>query len=350
MNENIKNLLIRLFLAFAFCQISMLSFAQISLFEEPEADKVKSETILYDSLYNFKKQDLHKEPNYDYLIGQRLFFYKDYDLYGSTRNYLEVFSSKKEDYIPGSKFVGKYFDVISVTYGKYSPKFTLIETSSKDTIFFTSMNGFDNDNWVVQGYYEKAKQDYVGKTFILNNNGFRGDALLSKETGRIIPDIPKGTEFLCTGISVKADGGYYERGPERSNVILLFNNKDYGDCYLFLDKSFGGQRDRRTLDLFLTKEDYQKELALKEQQAKERKLALQKRQAAMIKKYGKYYGTLISQGKVKIGMTREMCRQAWGEPDDINTTTGSFGKYEQWVYGYNSYLYFENGKLTTIQN
>lgn len=44
-----------------------------------------------------------------------------------------------------------------------------------------------------------------------------------------------------------------------------------------------------------------------------------------------------------------MCIESWGEPLDINTTTGSYGTHEQWVYG-TSYLYFENGILTTIQN
>jgi len=53
-------------------------------------------------------------------------------------------------------------------------------------------------------------------------------------------------------------------------------------------------------------------------------------------------------------MTKEMCKESWGEPDDINVSIGSWGRHEQWVYEHkyisDSYLYFENGKLTTIQN
>ena len=45
-----------------------------------------------------------------------------------------------------------------------------------------------------------------------------------------------------------------------------------------------------------------------------------------------------------------MCLESWGKPDDINTTIGSYGTHEQWVYGNGYYLYFENGKLTNIQN
>ena len=60
--------------------------------------------------------------------------------------------------------------------------------------------------------------------------------------------------------------------------------------------------------------------------------------------------TLIQNGKVKIGMTKQECKLSWGEPKNINTTSGNFGVHEQWVYSIDSYLYFENGKLTTIQN
>ena len=58
---------------------------------------------------------------------------------------------------------------------------------------------------------------------------------------------------------------------------------------------------------------------------------------------------LIAKGKVHIGMTKEQAIAAWGNPGDINRTTSSFGVHEQWVYG-SSYLYFEDGILTTVQN
>lgn len=56
---------------------------------------------------------------------------------------------------------------------------------------------------------------------------------------------------------------------------------------------------------------------------------------------------------VIIGMTKEQAIAAWGRPQDINRTLGSFGVHEQWVYGEygeRGYLYFEDGILTTVQN
>ena len=39
-----------------------------------------------------------------------------------------------------------------------------------------------------------------------------------------------------------------------------------------------------------------------------------------------------------------------GKIMDINKTTNKYSVSEQWVYEGGSYLYFENGKLVTIQN
>lgn len=69
-----------------------------------------------------------------------------------------------------------------------------------------------------------------------------------------------------------------------------------------------------------------------------------------IKKFGKELGTIIAQKKVRIGMTAEMCEWSWGRPSEINKTTVTWGVHEQWIYGEDNYLYFENGILTTIQN
>lgn len=98
------------------------------------------------------------------------------------------------------------------------------------------------------------------------------------------------------------------------------------------------------------------ELLMKEKLAQEeaKKLASIKRQQRtkeLYKKYGKATADLILKGQVCIGMTKAMVLESWGHPSGgINKTTGAWGIHEQWVYGMGQYLYFENGKLTTIQN
>ena len=67
-------------------------------------------------------------------------------------------------------------------------------------------------------------------------------------------------------------------------------------------------------------------------------------------KYGKRKAQLILDEKVEIGFTKQMCIEAWGEPQDINRTITRNRVHEQWVYGIGCYLYFEGNFLTAIQN
>jgi hypothetical protein len=53
---------------------------------------------------------------------------------------------------------------------------------------------------------------------------------------------------------------------------------------------------------------------------------------------------------VTLGMTDdEVLDSQWGKPSHVNRTTNKHGVREQWVYP-GGYLYFEDGKLTSIQN
>lgn len=61
----------------------------------------------------------------------------------------------------------------------------------------------------------------------------------------------------------------------------------------------------------------------------------------------------IEAGVVRIGMTKDMVRAAWGTPININYTVTQRSSTEQWVYqrlySY-AYVYFDDsGKVTTIQ-
>ena len=66
-------------------------------------------------------------------------------------------------------------------------------------------------------------------------------------------------------------------------------------------------------------------------------------------KWGPSVAKDICEGRVRLGWNKEKCLMSWGEPKDINRSIGSWGVHEQWCYS-NSYLYFENGKLTSIQD
>ena len=54
--------------------------------------------------------------------------------------------------------------------------------------------------------------------------------------------------------------------------------------------------------------------------------------------------------KVQVGMTDEQVKLSWGNPGKINRTVTVNHVSEQWVYGSSTYLYFDNGVLTSLQD
>lgn len=59
----------------------------------------------------------------------------------------------------------------------------------------------------------------------------------------------------------------------------------------------------------------------------------------------------ITKQTARIGMTSQMVLDCgWGEPDNVNRTRTAGRVHEQWVYSDGTYLYFDNGKLTAIQD
>lgn len=71
----------------------------------------------------------------------------------------------------------------------------------------------------------------------------------------------------------------------------------------------------------------------------------------VISKWGSRALKAIKEGKIFIGMDKGQVRASWGLPRKINSSGGSWGIHEQWIYGdFGPYLYFENDRLTSWQD
>jgi hypothetical protein len=81
----------------------------------------------------------------------------------------------------------------------------------------------------------------------------------------------------------------------------------------------------------------------------EQKKKEEQRKAAIKEKYGEEKAARILAKEIWLGMTKEMAIDSWGMPQKVNRTLGTFGVHEQWIYG-DTYLYFENGFLTSWQD
>lgn len=189
----------------------------------------------------------------------------------------------------------------------------------------------NNDRYtenVPDSFYTNIKTRFVGKLFIQKHDEPLPYLYRTFDCAKY--SINKNDTLRC--VDVRKVINFHQRITE-TPVALVFKAPDGEICWTLLEFS----------SLYIEDVDIR---AAKEAQ---RKADYRARESAMIRKYGKYNGRLIAQGKVAIGFTKQMCREAWGEPKTIHTTTTRYGVNEQWVYP-GGYLYFENGKLRTIQN
>jgi hypothetical protein len=89
--------------------------------------------------------------------------------------------------------------------------------------------------------------------------------------------------------------------------------------------------------------------AAEEKILRDKQIALEKKREQAINRQPKDMQTLIRKNKIQLGMNKEQVTLSWGRPEKINESVGRWGVHEQWVYGSGTYLYFENGVLTSWQ-
>lgn len=307
--------------------------------------KPKYDNFVYDSLRNMSPGKYEDKYTYHHLIGQTLLYCGNpYSYY--TSPYFKVGNYYRVDGIlPDDTRKGLYLRI----------SLTNINTGEKgeEGDIFTSKYNF---KWVVLGHYNKMKSLFLNKVFIyLGNKGFaeyysKQDELINLQTDTITSNIKTKTIWTCVDIQVKPrKKGDGMDTDDRSPIILIFENQQYGRHYCYLENKSGNPYKDIYEGMPLVCGKFQ----LKSYYDNVKTLdiaAKNKRKATLTRKYGASSAKLILQGKIRIGMTKNMCRDSWGEPDDINKSSGSWGVHEQWVYGTSSYLYFENGILTSIQN
>lgn len=268
-------------------------------------------------------------------------------------------------YTPYSAYLGHYFKIIDfLVEQKSNTEFSLVMLdNNNDTIVYypkqTSIDWF-GPKFILVGYYTKMKELHVGNDYIFSPSNNRDINTNDINTGAQII-IKVGSEWHCSSLEfINIDGGLLQpyfilNNKEGNSIKVRLDDSKKESSPLLLDKFIN------KLDKFINKQDYIKQKELEKLQYAERERLLAEEKARkekerlefekmIINKYGEYYGNLIIKKQVVIGMSDEMCRYAWGKPLRINTTIVEGLKSEQWVYSLYSYLYFDNGILTAIQN
>lgn len=345
-----KTLMLNVFLLIFITAISQITVIGDKL--PAKADMMHGEVCPYDSMSNLRETGEYGGENYGYkhLIGQTMMYCGD---------------PWKFHFFDSFDFpVGDYYFIKNVTIYKHSSLkkycvFELENTKTHEIVSFENYNTNYNANWVVLGYYEKQKEKYIGKEFVYINLARKTvDGLFSLDADTVTAGIEKESVWKCVDVAVKirtASMWKYEHDDNRCPVVLVLDNPKYGKHYCYIEDKFGWHFDDEKeiykassygLPLicgkFIDKASYDHILALNAQQKAQKRKEL-------TRKFGKTNADLILDGIIEIGMTKEMCREAWGEPDEINTTITAYGTTEQWCYGF-SYVYFKGNRITVIQN
>lgn len=199
-------------------------------------------------------------------------------------------------------------------------------------------------------FYERMRRDHVGKNFIARRD-IRN--LIDINTGQPVT-ISSGSKWKCTDLSLM------ELSEAYMQPCYVLENETSAVIFPLVSPS-GLYANTRFPYAFISEERYEERERLrqlaeeqreKERQEQEQRLIENRKQyeADCVAEFGPVNGKYIANGQVVLGMTKAMCEAAWGTPQWVNTTIVSGLRHEQWVYSYGKYLYFDNGKLTAIQN
>lgn len=309
-----------------------ITFGQITTTKvAPTSESV--DYLVYDSLDNFVGKNVRK------LVGQELYLkglsdnLRKYGYEGFVTDYTkDKYKTKSTiyqccgEYGYNSKYEalnGKYFKVIDVinhpkskeNEALYGSKFylKLEEKESGNIIYYEYNSLFKYDfPFIVVGFFEKAKTKYIGTDYILRGRNWMDSKteMYDIQNGKSI-DFSGGTIWKTVDLTIEEK--YYM-------LSLILENSNGEQLALPLDNVSNG------VSYAFPKIDADK----------------------YKQKFGEENWALILNGKVKVGMTKEMCELSWGKPKDINQTITEGKNSEQWVYS-EHYLYFDNGILTAMQ-
>lgn len=346
------------------------AMAQIKIAKFPEKEK-KEVIFTYDSLTNIEYNKNGDNFNrLKHLVGQKITSISSSNVYHS----MEVYVDGQELILRSNvakELDGKTFIIDSIKGNQFYV--TCEENTSKHLKIVITDDVYHIDYaWVCHGYFEKMKSLYLGRelVYIHNDQDYNLDESYTRyrfmdyNTKRnLTKKIPCNSIWKCTDVLVidKEDNKVLWGFPDYENrVILNIENEQYGKYYIFASELIERKSNDKSDMYFMSMEDFHKHQAVQNQlrtaakakaakAAEEAEKRAKERRDNIIAKYGDQIGSLILQGRVIVGMTKEQCIDALGHPTRINRTVTATMVHEQWVYS-SKYLYFDNDKLVAIQD
>ncbi|MDR0825225.1 MAG: hypothetical protein LBN74_09035 [Prevotella sp.] len=265
----------------------------------------------YDSTANFLGKNVEQYTGQElYLKGLE----KSSQSYGYTGFILkykkddDLLNDEKNIYKPNNNYnsryedlADKYFQVLEVLSHPKAKKnaenygddyyLKLQEKSSGDILYYKyNVESEFTFPFIVTGFFIKEKQALNGREYVISDDILRMSRDLA--TGKALV-FTTGQTWKCVDLTIDHTNG---------ELSLLLQSK-------------GGIKTAVPYSLLDNGEGIKKIYTAAEA-------------SALTKKYNQNNFRRILQNKIRIGMTKEMTRLAWGEPTEISET----GKTEQWIY------------------
>ncbi len=288
-------------------------------------------------------------------------------------------SSELRNRIEQVRFMQNYYDKGIMGYGTishhpYGTKFAILQDSLSGIHYIQA--SLIKDQFVAAKYYDRIRNSLVGKNvcFLRNLPQASSDMITDAYSDERIPieysylnaDISKSRKqlYLCKDIVVHGKQptlcAIIEKGETRflasierhllgideENFRYKHGVKLQDKHFLLPESAFDAEEQRLIRDeqaKIQANEDARKAAAAKE------KAAEANRKAELIRRFGTEAGTKIAQGRVELGMSKAMCREAWGSPTRRQLSKTLTGTSEIWYYTRtNRRLVFINDKLVEI--
>lgn len=280
--------------------------------------------------------------------------------------------------------------------GNTGPIIELVNEQTKDTVYFQyprNADGYVTKGIISVGFYEKLSQILIGEKFRfshINLNKLTGaydeltKTLIEKEN-------IKSKSFTCTDVVVIDDKivVILESDTEKIGVKIENITNYSSDDYFYNHNTkeaeyknlpvelhtisrpkmefgyFGGFTSKDNMDILdkycieiegiISNYNNKKEVERKALIEKERKAyqSLQEtKRNELTARFGAEYGIKVYNRQVAIGMTKDMCREAWGHPDKSQVNNND---WEAWYYispisGSVSRIIFNKGKVIELFN
>ncbi len=268
-------------------------------------------------------------PYYDYIVDNL----KGHDVYISLKSSSNAF----EDYVT-KQYIDNIFKENSNIWRHDSLKKEDVTTA----VSAKCVDIFVHDDYQICGLFE-----IDGNKFTLPITEFtiEGKSLAIPNGHYNSTYYPFPVFSIDNGRSSAYDFGRIITQNTINDVIALFDEAEL----LAAQQQAQAEAEKKRIEAERAKRRAEQEAALQKWLNEEQERKAQWR-AEMISKYGEKYGNAIIEGKVMLGMSQQMCQEAWGRPTDkFNTITSNTTK-STWLYNYKTYLHFVDGKLVKIEN